>query len=361
MRKKILANIQWRAIRMTTGISLLLCAALIGLLLFYYQLDPVLLLSSGWFGIPFILILLLISLAVGFASGYMYGNHLKTRIDKLIESILKFENGNFSYRVPPLGEDEIGLAADQLNEMAKRVELQVASLQKLSNERAEWQVQMKKSVISEERQRLARDLHDAVSQQLFAISMMTSAVLENLKEADDKTVKRIRMVENMAGEAQNEMRALLLHLRPVTLEGKGLKQGLIELLNEFQAKQPIDIEWDIQDTGVSKGVEDHLFRIVQEALSNVFRHSKASKVSVRLGSKNRQLQLKVIDNGAGFTMDKVKTSSYGLHSIKERASEVGGVAEIISVEGKGTQIDVKVPIFPEEKGENDSDSSVVDR
>ncbi|MFP3821719.1 histidine kinase, partial [Bacillus sp. SIMBA_008] len=91
-------------------------------------------------------------------------------------------------------------------------------------------------VITEERQRLARDLHDAVSQQLCAISMMTSAVLEQVKDADDKIVKRIRMVEHMAGEAQNEMRALLLHPRPVTLEGKGLKEGLIELLKEFKAK-----------------------------------------------------------------------------------------------------------------------------
>ncbi|PIK32572.1 sensor histidine kinase, partial [Bacillus siamensis] len=215
-------------------------------------------------------------------------------------------------------------------------------------------------VITEERQRLARDLHDAVSQQLFAISMMTSAVLEQVKDADDKIVKRIRMVEHMAGEAQNEMRALLLHLRPVTLEGKGLKEGLIELLKEFKAKQPLDIEWDISDTGVSKGVEDHLFRIVQEALSNVFRHSKATKVTVRLGAKHQKLQLKVIDNGAGFTMDQVKASSYGLHSIKERASEIGGIAEIISVKGKGTQIDVKVPIYEKTKGENDSDSSVTD-
>ncbi|WP_069838754.1 two-component system sensor histidine kinase LiaS [Bacillus sp. F56] len=360
MRKKLLASLQWRAIRMTTGISLLLFACMITFMMFYYRLDPRILLSSSWFGIPFILILLLISVTIGFASGYMYGNRLKTRVDTLIESILTFENGNFAYRIPPLGDDEIGLAADQLNEMAKRVELQVASLQKLSNERAEWQAQMKKSVISEERQRLARDLHDAVSQQLFAISMMTSAVLEHVKDADDKTVKRIKMVEHMAGEAQNEMRALLLHLRPVTLEGKGLKEGLTELLDEFRKKQPLDIEWDIQDTKISKGVEDHLFRIVQEALSNVFRHSKASKVTVILGIKNSQLRLKVIDNGKGFKMGQVKASSYGLNSMKERASEIGGVAEVISVEGKGTQIEVKVPIFPEEKGENERDSSIID-
>lgn len=109
--------------------------------------------------------------------------------------------------------------------MAKRVEGQVASLQKLSNERAEWQVQMKKSVVSEERQRLARELHDAVSQQLFAISMMTSAILEGMKEKDEKILKQMRLVERMAGDAQNEMRALLLHLRPITLEGKDLKKA----------------------------------------------------------------------------------------------------------------------------------------
>ncbi|KAE9713574.1 sensor histidine kinase, partial [Escherichia coli] len=130
-----------------------------------------------------------------------------------------------------------------------------------SNERAAWQVQMKKSVVSEERQRLARELHDAVSQQLFAISMMTSAILEGMKEKDEKILKQMQLVERMAGDAQNEMRALLLHLRPITLEGKDLKKGLIELLNEFQAKQPIDIDWEIEDdVPLSKGVEDHLFR-----------------------------------------------------------------------------------------------------
>nr|MDH3153309.1 two-component system sensor histidine kinase LiaS [Bacillus licheniformis] len=353
MRTNRLANIQWRAVRLSLGVSFTIFLAVLGFMLFYYQLDPRVLIVSRWFGIPFIALLALISTAVGFGSGYMFGNQLKKRLEKLIESILKYENGNFAYRIPSLGDDEIGLAADQLNEMAERIERQVASLQKLSNERAEWQDQMKKSVISEERRRLARELHDAVSQRLFAISMMTSAVLEGIDAAaDEKLAQRLKMVEKMAADAQNEMRALLLHLRPVTLEGKGLQEGLADLLKEFKAKQSIDIDWEIEDAGkLPKGVEDHLFRIVQEALSNVFRHSKATKVTVRLLLRNKQLQLKVIDNGEGFKMDAVKTSSYGLNSIKERASEVGGVAEIISFTGKGTQVDVKVPIFEQQKGE----------
>ncbi|WP_254636408.1 sensor histidine kinase, partial [Bacillus sp. GbtcB13] len=86
-----------------------------------------------------------------------------------------------------------------------------------------------------------------------------------------------------------------------TLEGKGLQEGLADLLKEFKAKQSNDIDWEIEDAGkLPKGVEDHLFRIVQEALSNVFRHSKATKVTVRLVLRNKQLQLEVIDNGEGF-------------------------------------------------------------
>lgn len=84
----------------------------------------------------------------------------------------------------------------------------------------------------------------------------------------------------------------------------------------------------------------------------MFRHAKATKVTVRLLIRNRQVRLKIIDNGIGFQTDHVKTASYGLESIRERTSEVGGVAEIMSFEGKGTQIDVKVPIFDEGKGEN---------
>ncbi|ALC82317.1 MULTISPECIES: two-component system sensor histidine kinase LiaS [Bacillus] len=348
MTRKILSNIQWRSVRMYLGASFFVMSAITVLLFFYYQLDPSLLLSSKWFGVPFFAILLMICVFIGFGSGYIFGNDLKNRLEKLIESILKFENGNFAYRLPALGDDEIGMVADQLNEMAKRVELQVASLQKLSNERAEWQIQMKKSVVSEERQKLARDLHDVVSQQLFAISMMTSAILESTTGLNEKVAKRMKLVEGMAANAQNEMRALLMHLRPVTLEGKGLKEGLFELLQEFKEKETLEIDWELEDIQyLSKGVEDQLFRIVQEALSNVFRHSKASKVTVRLLARNSQVQLKVIDNGIGFKMDDIKTSSYGLNSIRERASEVGGVAEIISFETKGTQIDVKVPIYKE--------------
>ena len=177
---------------------------------------------------------------------------MKKRLEHLLESALKYERGQFAHRIPPLGDDEIGRVAEHLNRMARRVEQQVASLQKLATEKARWREQMKQSVITEERQRLARELHDAVSQQLFAISMLLSAVREHLP-ADHPMHGRIVTAEKVAGEAQNEMRALLMQLRPVPLEGKGLKEGLKELLAELKAKQPLEIDWKWRSSRPAQG------------------------------------------------------------------------------------------------------------
>ncbi|ARU60260.1 sensor histidine kinase [Tumebacillus avium] len=342
-----LTNIQWRATRFTLGVSLLAALPALTLLVVYFQIDVVQIFTEVWFDIPVILILLALIVLPGIVSGFSFGNGLKQRLEELVEATLRYENGQFAHRVPPLGDDEIGLAGDRLNEMAQRVEKQVASLQRLSTEKAEMQDQLKKSVILEERQRLARELHDAVSQQLFAISMMSSAVQENLNHTEENKIhKQIAMIEKMAGHAQKEMRALLLHLRPATLEGKGLIEGLEELLQEFQAKQPIDIRTEITEIPpLPKGVEDHLFRIVQEGLSNVLRHSQASSVTVRLGATDKQVFLRMIDNGVGFQMNAHKTSSYGMQMMQERAAEVGGVLDLISAPGKGTQLSLKVPII----------------
>ncbi|HEX7063734.1 MAG TPA: sensor histidine kinase [Bacillales bacterium] len=351
MKNKRLTGIRWDLMKF----SVLICVAAsflsTAIFLLFFNLDFRSLFSLEWLGLPFIIILEATVLAAGTLFGYVFGNGLKKRLEALSESILKYERGNFAHRVPSLGEDEVGFMGEQLNEMAQRVEKQVASLQRLSTEKAELNEQVKKSAISEERQRLARELHDAVSQQLFAISMMTSAVLENPDLVEGTLKKRIVSVEKMAGNAQNEMRALLLHLRPATLEGKGLKEGLEQLLGEFESKQPLDIQWEIADVPkLAKGIEDHLFRIVQEGMSNVFRHSQATSVTIRLGTAGGQLYLRIIDNGIGFNMEHSKPSSYGLQSIQERANEIGGVADIISFPGKGTQIEVKVPIVEKGKG-----------
>lgn len=202
-----------------------------------------------------------------------------------------------------------------------------------------------KQIVEEERQRLARELHDSVSQQLFAASMMLSA----LKSANhaEQVSKQLNLLEKMLHESQLEMRALLLHLRPVGLKNKTLEQGLIQLIKELKQKIPLNINADIEEIKLEKGVEDHLFRIAQESISNTLRHAKAEHITIELFRAGNRVILRVTDDGLGFDINQIDDTRYGLHTMKERALEIGGTCHVISAPQSGTRIEVKVPIKEE--------------
>lgn len=203
----------------------------------------------------------------------------------------------------------------------------------------------KEEIIEGERHRIARELHDSVSQQLFAAMMMISAVNEQLDASFPNQVKQqINMIENAIGSAQTEMRALLLHLRPVELANKSLKKGLEQLLIELQSKVPLQISWKLTDTYLESGIEDHLFRISQEAISNTLRHAKAEKLELYLSQSADSVNLKIMDDGVGFEeKDSHTNGRYGLMNIRERVTNMGGSLKIMSRKNQGTVIDITVP------------------
>ncbi|WP_179395223.1 sensor histidine kinase [Lacticaseibacillus absianus] len=208
----------------------------------------------------------------------------------------------------------------------------------------------KEEILTQERHRLARELHDSVSQQLFAAMMMLSALrsVVNATTPDAPELKQIKTIESVINEAQAEMRALLLHLRPTTLEGKSLREGIIALLQELQTKIKIHIEWELADVHLPAAVEDNLFRIVQELLSNTLRHAKAQSLEVYLRRVDTNVILRVVDDGVGFDPKTENTTgSYGLSNITERAASVGGTAKVISFPKKGTSVEIRVPLSKE--------------
>lgn len=224
------------------------------------------------------------------------------------------------------------------------VETQRKSLQKLSQERTETVDEVTQERIIAERQRLARELHDSVSQQLFAASMLLSA----LTEADNNN-EALWQVEKVVQQAQLEMRALLLHLRPVALKNKTLAQGLNELIAELQQKVSFTIDFSIEEIALKRSEEDHLFRITQEALSNTMRHANATEVELLFIARDDTAILRIQDNGIGFDIEQDKTTSYGLQNIAERAVEIGCTYQIIAVPNEGTIVEVKVPITIQEE------------
>ncbi|WP_409342414.1 histidine kinase [Paenibacillus sp. MBLB4367] len=338
-----LTNMIWR----NMGESILLCLFLFGVVVYFLSSGGFLRPFETWqIGVKISLLLIGIAVILGAAFGYWYTNRVIRRLEQLREAMLYLEKGNLSRTIPPLGEDEIGRLGEQLGRISQKWEEQINSLQRLSNDNAQLAEKARYSAVIEERQRLARDLHDAVSQQLFAISMTATAVARTLDKDFDKAKRQIQLIEEMSAVAQSEMRALLLHLRPVHLEGKRLAQALLELLQELQAKVPIQIDWEMDEAiQLAKGIEDHLFRIVQEALSNALRHSKASKLEIRLVRPAADaVRLVIRDNGVGFELDSQKHASYGLVSMKERVNEIGGSLNLVTAPDKGTRIDIRVPI-----------------
>ena len=233
---------------------------------------------------------------------------------------------------------------EQTAALSERLEKLSLELQQLGSKPQFLGTETKEQVIQEDRRRIARELHDSVSQQLFAAMMMISALNERADKFDEKEQKQLKMIERVLSQAQSEMRALLLHLRPISLESKSLKSGIEGLLIELQTKVQMKIHWDIEDVKLPEGVEDHLFRIAQELLSNTLRHSHATTLEVYLRQLDSTVLFKIEDNGVGFNSEEILPGSYGINNMKERVQGLGGQVRIVSFPNQGTTIEIKIPL-----------------
>ncbi|WP_373782173.1 sensor histidine kinase [Jeotgalibaca porci] len=243
--------------------------------------------------------------------------------------------------------DGVGISSEKIEEEVEQLRKKLLSLsrevQELSSVPQMLGNESKEEILENERHRIARELHDSVSQQLFAAMMMLSALNEQSATLPEKTQKSLKLIESIINESQSEMRALLLHLRPVKLEGKTLRKGIEQLLTELQTKVQINLKWEISPIDTIPGVEDHLFRIIQELLSNTLRHAKAKTLEVHLLQNEQDINLRVFDDGVGFDTKVKKSGNYGLMNIRERVSGLGGTCKIISFPKQGTIIDIRIP------------------
>jgi signal transduction histidine kinase len=199
--------------------------------------------------------------------------------------------------------------------------------------------------IVEERNRLARELHDSVTQTLFSLSL-TAESAATLADADPARAReQILTVRRLATDALQEMRSLIFELRPAELEAEGLVPTLRKRVEVLRRVYHSDIQLDVRgERRLEAGVETQLFRIIQEALHNSLKHSQGAKLGVELSMQNGRVLATVRDDGVGFDPVAAQRSSgrLGLTSMQERAAELGGYLEIRSQPGDGTEIRVEV-------------------
>ncbi|WP_335872014.1 sensor histidine kinase [Bacillus sp. 2205SS5-2] len=316
-------------------------------LFLYLAQDPMVsLVESLWLTVCLFLVLLTVNIIVGFR----FGTSLKHSFQDVLTFVSILRSGKFSERMNSEGGGQFPILTEELNELASYMQDQVKSLQRLADEKSQLLDKAHQAAVIEERQRLARDLHDSVSQQLFALNMLSAAACKAVEKKSEHAETQIKQVAEIASKAQGEMRALLLHLRPIDLRGETLEQGIQKLVSELRGRTPINfVEKLVGLDGVSKGKEAHLFRIVQEALSNILRHANATEIQILSEKKENHLLLYISDNGKGFSVNQHKMTSYGVQSMKERCEELGGLFQLRSKENEGTYIKMKIPFDEESK------------
>ena len=196
-----------------------------------------------------------------------------------------------------------------------------------------------------ERQRLARELHDSVSQALYGISLGAHTAISLFDTDREKVLEALNYVISLTTAGIAEMRALIFELRPESLELEGLVEAFTKQVKALRARYGIEVELNLcAEPDVSYAIKEVLYRIGQEALQNAIKHAHASRLELCLKNQAGGLCLKVSDNGCGFNSQGPFPGHLGLSSMHERALSVGGALNITSEIDHGTQIIAVIPI-----------------
>ncbi|MEW6736570.1 MAG: sensor histidine kinase [Acidobacteriota bacterium] len=265
----------------------------------------------------------------GLLFGWLLGWHLTSRINRIVVAAQSWSSGEFSVLANDQSADELGQLAQRLNGMARQLRETFELREKLA--------------ASEERNRLARDLHDTVKQQVFALTMQLGAAqvqIEQNRSADQSLQTYLSTAEKLARQAQQDLVQIIRELKPATQPRQDLPVILQDYLTEWSRQNRISAEVECDDTlWLPWQVQITFLRIIQEACANIVRHSQAQQVTVTLKtSGNRELLLTIRDNGRGFNTQTV-VPGMGLQNMRERVEALpGGWFKIISQMTTGTEI-----------------------
>jgi NarL family two-component system sensor histidine kinase LiaS len=251
------------------------------------------------------------------------------RLRRLSAATYSWSQGDFSGLVADSSGDELSVLTDRMNIMA-------VQLQELLERRQEM-------AVTDERNRLARELHDSAKQQAFAASAQLGAALALYEQDPAEAKTHILEAERLIGQVRSELTDLILELRPAELQSGGLQGALEAYAQSWAQRNDIPVDFQVQGKGIlSPESERTLFRITQEALANTARHGQASHVELHLKYERDGVTLTIADDGRGFD-PTVPSPGLGLRSMRERVQLLDGEIVVDSAPGKGCTIVVSCP------------------
>ncbi len=319
-----------------------------------------------------ILIAAPIVVALAFFFAWGAARSLKQPIAVLTRAAERIAGGDLSRTIPPLGEDEVGRLGRSLekmraalaeafdrerraqDELEGRVAERTRDLTALTRElkdRDERRARLLAKFIraqEDERKRIARELHDETCQTVAAVSMAADTALTRPPDPDRG---RLREIKALAGRALEEVHRVIYDLRPSVLDDLGLASAVRWYADRHVAPAGIAVRCEIEglEERLPVEIETAVFRVVQEALTNVVRHARAETVLIQMAREGAQLTIEVEDDGLGFDPASVATPEssgrgLGLLGIRERVELLGGHVTIDSAPGQGTRLAVSVPL-----------------
>ncbi|RJE84777.1 GAF domain-containing protein [Paenibacillus sp. 1011MAR3C5] len=241
----------------------------------------------------------------------------------------------------PLGVLLIGRELSTFSGLEIKILTTLADHISLAMERIRLYDEWQDLLLSEERNRLALDLHDSVNQKLFSLSLTAQGIKELLKDENPLVADGISDIQKLSQETLSEMRTLIWQLRPYSAE-----KGMLASLKEYASKLGIHVTLQMKDdVQFTEKVEKTLWRIGQEAINNVSKHARTNRATIKIQSIEDHIQMSIIDYGCGFVPEQAETKlvTLGISSMNERAAQVNGSLKINSTEGKGTIVAVTVP------------------
>src|ERR671933_1312607 len=281
------------------------------------------------FGLPNLPILTLVLLSIGVIAlmipaallgtifGFLTAWGLTRRLRRLARAARAWSHGDFSVIARDRSKDELGQLSRELNSMAEQLE-------NLLHTRGEL-------ATLEARNRFAQDLHDSVKQQIFATSLQIAAARALIEQDKEAAESHLAQADELVRLAQKELNILIHQMRPAALEGKGLPAALRDYAADWSRRSEIPAEVHVRgEREAPLEVEQTLFRVAQEALANVARHSGAKSVEVDLIYDADAVTLRVADDGRGFDPTENPSKGVGLQSIRERLAKLGGHVDIES-------------------------------
>jgi signal transduction histidine kinase len=282
--------------------------------------------------IPTVFLFAFIASIFGAIFGVLTARGLTQRLLRLTSAAGAWSKGDFTASARDTSQDELGQLARDLDRMAEQIQTLLA--------------ERKDFAVMEERNRLARDLHDSVKQEVFAASMQVAAARALVQRDPAAAEERLAGMERLLGQAKRDLATLIQELRPVALDGKGLVAALREYCANWSRDSGVSATVRAQgEQPLPWEVEQALFRMTQEALANVMRHSGATEVEVSIRWEPEALTLSVTDNGRGFDLTAVDGKGVGLRSMEERVAAIGGALSIYrAATGAGMTVEACAPL-----------------